>query len=203
MKLSGITGIFKKYFQKEFVTINDKQRKQVVGYVYIVLTLITVSFFGLFAISPTLSTISNLNKQYDDNKLILDGLNKKLLDLASLDEQYKDLKSDIDGAYNAIPQTTKIPKLTRQIEDIASDSDVTLTKLTVGNVEIYPNIKNGNIYSFAFTVSVQGDQITVNNFMASLINFDRIIGIDRVATGQNDEKKYTAQITGRAYFAKK
>lgn len=203
MKIEDNKKQVKNWLQTQFVRITAEERKKIISYGYIILTLFTLSFFGIFAIAPTLSTISNLNKQYDDNKLVLASLNKKLASLQSLDAEYKNMQDDLTTIYNAIPKTTKIPRLTRQIEDIAASHNVALTKLTFGTVEIYPNVKNEPIYSFNFNVNAQGTQNNVNDFIGSLINFDRIVGIDRVITGQNEEKVYTVQITGRAYFSTK
>jgi Tfp pilus assembly protein PilO len=201
MKLDGTKRKAKIWLQTQFIAINNEQRKRIVSFCYIALTLFTISFFGIFAIAPTLSTISNLNKQYEDNKLVLNALNNKLTALQSLDSQYRNMQDDLTVIYDAIPKSTKIPKLARQIENIAAANNVTVTKLNFGTVEIYPVAKHDPLYSFNFNVTTQGSQNDINSFIASIINFNRIIGIDRVTTGQNEEKTYSVQITGRAYFA--
>ncbi len=178
-------------------TINSEKLK---GYTYIVLTLFTVSFFGLAAISPTLNTVINLDKQFDDNSLVYNALKQKLSNLVSLDEQYTNLQDDINSVYSAIPKSPKIPLLTRQIENLAKMNNLIVSKLTFGTVEIYPNDKGIPIYSFTFTVEVVGNRSDANNFIADIINFDRIVGIDRVVTGVNQEKQYNLSFTGRAYF---
>lgn len=200
MKLDFLKSI-KDFFTGYIGSLSEEERKKVIGYIHIILTLFTVSFFGLFAITPTLSTISNLNKQYEDNKLVRDSLNKKLSNLQLLDFQYKEIQPDLEIIYSAIPRTTKIPYLARQLENIASNNSVAVTKLNFGTVEIYPNTKKGPIYSFTFTVNIVGNQLNVNNFISNIINFDRIVGIDRILTGKDEEDKYTASITGRVYFS--
>jgi Tfp pilus assembly protein PilO len=201
MKLDDKKRKAKIWLQTQFVAINNEQRKKIVSFAYIALTLFTISFFGIFAIAPTLSTISNLNKQYDDNKLVLDALNKKLSTLQLLDSQYRTMQNDLTIIYDAIPKTTKIPKLTRQIENLAAANNVTITKLNFGSIEVYPIVKHDPLYSFTFNVTTQGNQSDINGFIGNIINFNRIIGIDRLITGQNAERVYSAQITGRAYFA--
>ncbi|HVT01454.1 MAG TPA: type 4a pilus biogenesis protein PilO [Patescibacteria group bacterium] len=183
--------------------MDDAKKKRVIGYIYIILTLVTVCFFGLFAIAPTLTTIGNLNKQYEDSKLVYDALNRKLTNLQLLDDAYKDIQTDLPVIYTAVPETTKIPELTRKLEDVATSNNVTISRLNFGEVEVYPNSKKSPIYSFAFTIGVVGAQQNVNNFIESVIDFDRIIGIDKIITGVDQEGKYTAQVTGRAYFVKK
>jgi len=110
-------------------SLTSEQRKKIAAYLYISLTLFTVSFFGFFAITPTLATIANLNKQYKDNKLVLDSLNKKLSSLTLLDFQYKEIQTDIEKIYSAIPRTPHMPILTRQLENIAKDSNILILLL--------------------------------------------------------------------------
>lgn len=202
MKISIETKI-REFLSKFSLWKTDEERKKIIAYLYIALTLFTVSFFGFFAITPTLSTISNLKKQYEDNKLVYEALNQKLSNLQLLDFQYREIQPDLELIYSAIPRTSKIPYLTRQLENIASLNGVSLTRLNSGNLEIFPNIKRDPIYSFSFTISVAGNQTSVNNFIADIINFDRIIGVERVLTGKDEEGKYTATIMGRAFFSNK
>lgn len=189
--------------EKYVAAMSPEQREKAFSYFYLSLTLFTVSFFGFFAIGPTLSTISNLNKQYNDNRLVLDALNLKLSNLQLLDSQYKTLQPDLARIYDAIPATTKIPQLTRQLETISSQNNVAIKNTSFGSIELYPNIKNDPIYSFTFTINVLGNEQNINSFVSDLINFDRIIGIDKIATGRDEQGNVTAEIVGRAYFAKK
>lgn len=203
MKNFSFLKDFKDLYLKYSQGISKEGRQKIIGYFHITLTLFTVSFFGFFAITPTLSTISNLQKQYEDNKVIYDALNKKLSNLQLLDFQYKEIQPDLEIIYSAIPRTSQIPYLTRQVENIAGNSNVLLTKLNFSTVEIYPNVKKESIYSFTFSLTAEGAQEQVNNFIASIINFDRIIGIERITTGINEESKYVTSITGRAFFSNK
>ena len=203
MKNLHIMRMFQGLYSKYTDALSAEQRKKIAAYIYITLTLLTVSFFGLFAISPTLSTIANLNKQYDDNHLILDSLNNKLTSLTLLDAQYREIQSDIESVYLAIPRTPRMPYLTRQLENIARDSGVSIGKLNFGTVEVYPNAKNDPIYSFNFTINVSGGEQEINTFILNVISFDRIIGIDKITTGKNEENEYGASIIGKAYFSNK
>lgn len=197
--LQKVHELYSKYIE----TLSEDQRKKAAAYIYISLTLFTVSFFAFFAIAPTLTTIFNLQKQYEDDKLVLDALNKKLSSLTLLDFQYKDIQQDLESIYSAIPRTPRMPYLTRQIETIAKDSGVIISKLSFGRVELYPNIKNEPIYSFNVSVNITGDEQNVNTFVSSLIGFDRIVGIDKISTGKNEEERFEASIIGRVYFSNK
>ena len=61
-----------KKITRRVLTIQNK--KQVTAYIYILLTLLTVSFFGFFALRPAFSIIAGLQKQLADNKVVLTAL---------------------------------------------------------------------------------------------------------------------------------
>ncbi|OGH12685.1 MAG: hypothetical protein A2776_01515 [Candidatus Levybacteria bacterium RIFCSPHIGHO2_01_FULL_40_10] len=201
MKIKEIINQVNTAIQKQLGLLSGQDRNKIISYLYIVLTLFAVSFFGFFAIAPTLSTISTLNKQYLDSRLVYESLRTKLSSLQSLDVQHKQMEPELNIIYSAIPKTTKIPQLTRQIENIAAESNVQITRLSFGTIEIYPNVKTTDpVYSYTFSVAVSGSDPDVNSFLSNIISFDRIIGVDRVATGLDEKNKFTAAITGRAYF---
>lgn len=181
--------------------LNVQQNKQrVVAYIYIILSLFSLSFFGLFAIGPTLSTISELNKEYADGKNVLKQLQDKNSNLRSLNAQYLQIQPNLSLITNAIPDSPNVSQLTRQVEVLATKNNLVLQKLDTGLLELYP-AKNSNtsIFSFMFSTTVSGSEKDINNFIVEIINIDRIIGIERLSTGkqQND---FTAAITGKAFF---
>lgn len=203
---------FTKDFQKEFKTVYDKyfsplseeDKKKYTAYFYILLTLAAITFFGIFALGPTFNTIGTLNKQYKDNMQILNALDTKLANLKNLDQEYQTIQPNIDQVYSAIPRTTEIPTLTRQLETLAAQNNLSVTGLSFNTVEIYPNSKNDPIFSFLFTITLAGNnQEDINKFISDTVNFDRIVGIEHVSTGRDQEGKYTLSFTGRAFFAPK
>lgn len=201
MKLSNILAAVSKTVKKYGVVFESAETQKFSAYFYMILTLVTVSFFGIFAIGPTLNTVSNLNKQYKDNMLVYQALSKKLANIALLDSQYQIIQSSIDNVYAAIPKSSEIPKLTRQLENLANQDGVKITKLTFGSIEIYPNSKKDPIYSFTFNINISGSKNNVNKFLSDIIDFDRIVGVDRIITGTDPENQNTLNFTGRVFFA--
>ena len=183
----------------KFDTEEEKQR--FTGSFYIIATLLTVSFFGIFAINPTISTISQLNKQYQDDTVVDQALQQKQKALDTLGQQYTQILPDIPPILLAIHKTSKVPYLTREVELLASDNTVQLEALTFNPVELYPAEKNNApLYSFTFTVIVGGGRTQVDNFIRAFIHIDRIITIDNMSAGKSETSGFQATITGRAYF---
>lgn len=201
MKIIPSFNQYKEIVKKYSESMQEEKKQKFIGYLYVSLTLFTLSFFGLFAIRPTLSTISNLDKQYKDNLLVYNSLKEKLSALQKLDIQYQEIQPDLELIFNAIPKSNKITYLTRQLENLAFADNLTVTHLAFDTIEIYPNKKNASMYSFKFSISVEGTNDNVNKFIADFINFDRIIGIDHLVSGKTIENKFGASIGGRAFFS--
>ena len=194
--------IYKDYLARYTKALDKTTQQRFTAYIYIILSLLTVSFFGVFAIKPTLDTISNLNKQYADNVLVYEALRTKLSSLQSLDNQHAIIQKDLERVYLAIPKKNNIPYMTRQLEELAKEKNVLITKLNFGTIELYPAKKpSPNLYSFAFTISVEGTEENVNAFITSIISFDRIVAIERIITGKLEVTKFGTTISGKSYFS--
>ena len=82
-------SLFKKLQQKKyFQMLPDFKEERTRKFTTLVFTLLALSFFGLFAISPTLSTIANLNKQLSDNEFVDSQLQNKINNLYTLQQDY-------------------------------------------------------------------------------------------------------------------
>lgn len=184
--------------------LNANQNKQkVTAYLYVIFSLFALSFFGIFAIGPTITTISNLNKQYDDEKTALKELQDKNAALKSLGAEYIDIQPDLGLIDNAIPQSPKIAELTRQLEVLATRNALVVQKLNTGLIELYPaKSVNSPIFSYTFSINVIGAQDDVNTFTADVINMGRIISIEKLTTGKQQDNIFSSSITGKAFFYK-
>ncbi len=114
--------------KKEFYSLVKKQGKQkIITYLYVIFSLAAVTFFGLFAIQPTLATISELHREKDDAEFTLQQLKTKNQSLQRLSGEYQQIEPDIDKLYEAIPTSPKVPELVRKIEILSN-----------GGIEGYP-----------------------------------------------------------------
>lgn len=192
-------------YTKKFSDIleHSRNQKKMIAYMYLILSFLTLTFFGIFAIRPTLATISELRKEYDENTTVLKVLTEKNQALQQLATQYVQIEPEIALVTDAIPESSKIPELTREIEIISTKSNVAIVKLDIGTIELYPAKKsNPPIFSYSFSIAVNGSENDINTFLSKIVNFNRIISIDRITTGKADKNSYNASLVGRAYFYK-
>lgn len=194
----------KSLIDKGNAMLNASQNKQrVTAYLYIIFSLFALSFFGIFAIGPTITTISNLNKQLEEDKSALKQLQDKNAALKSLSAQYLEIEPQLELIENAIPQSSKVADISRQLELLTVKHNLIVQKLDSGLMELYP-AKNTNspIFSFLFSVGVSGTEQDINAFVGDLISMGRIIGIEKLTTGKQQNNQFSASITGRAFFYK-
>lgn len=194
----------KTLIQKGNLALNAGQNRQrVTAYLYIIFSLLALSLFGLFAIGPTISTIFDLNKQLDENKQALVQLENKNAALKSLSAQYIDIQQNLELVDNAIPNSANVAKLTRQLENLTIQDNLSVQKIDTGLMELYPAINaNSPIFSFTFSIVVSGKEQQINTFVSDLINMGRIISVEKLTTGKRTESLYSASITGKAFFYK-
>ncbi len=187
---------------KYLKNLPDFQKEKTRNITTLVLTLVTLSAFGLFAISPTLSTIAQLQKQLDDNQLVQKKLEQKIANLELLQRQYNLIEKDVPLILAAVPQTPSTSRLVGQLQTIALSSAVKITRIQVFQVELSQS-KTPDNASFVFSIGVEGPSENVSKFLLLLSDFDRIVAIDILSINKQEEKGITQlQLRGRAYYEK-
>ncbi len=167
----------------------------------IALTLLASSFFGFFAINPTVSTIVKLKKEVSDNEFVYNELNSKIKNLSELRKQYSSLQNDLFIITNAIPTEPDVHLLFAQIQTIARNSDVKIKKLQNSEVEVLKNDKSSSkqYYSYSFSIVGDGPFQNITNFTQSITNMQRITDIDVFSiTGGGQSLGFNIQ--GVAFF---
>lgn len=201
----NISAEIKKLISKSNAYLNKSENKQqATAYLYIIFSLVALSFFGIFAIGPTITTVSKLQKQYEEDSKALQALKTKIGALQNLSSEYLNLEDDLTVIDEAIPQSPKIAELSRQIETLTINNDLIVQRLDTGLMELYPALETQDkLYELSFSVSVTGKESDVNDFIFELINMQRIISIDRLTTGKQGDNSFSADISGKAFFYKK
>lgn len=174
--------------------ISDKKTQAVT---MIILTLFTLAFFGIFAISPTISTIAELNKQLGDSQFVSDQLDKKIVNLSSLRKQYLLLGNTVSLVFSAVPKNPLPSKILGQLQALADANNLTLSNSQVFQTDLVRVSTSPNVSSFTFAINGSGSSKQVSNFLNDLINFDRLIQVDNISIARGGETNDTVQISIR------
>ena len=169
----------------------------------IALTLAALSFFGIFAINPTLSTITRLSKELDDSKFVEEQLERKINNISLLQKSFTQIQDEVFYATDAIPVSAEAPLLAAQIQALATRANVSIISLQVFEIEVTKANEGANSYnSFSFNVSARGSREELIEFMNLLSNMQRILTLDVASltkTGSEGDV-FQLNINGSAHF---
>ncbi len=188
---------------KYFELLPDLKNEKTKKYSSIIFSLISLSFFGIFAINPTLSTIAKLRKELTDTKFVDKQLTEKISNLSSLQEKYNIVEKDIPIVLKAVPKDPKVPLLMGQIQSIARDAGVEVINLQSFEVDISEPSNNQKKYStFSFSTGVQGNYENLTNFISILLDMERVVSLDTLSINRkgNQSEILVLDIKGTAYF---
>jgi Tfp pilus assembly protein PilO len=177
--------------------------KKIQLYTMLAFTLAAMSFFGIFAINPTLSTIAELNRQLKDLRDVKDKLIIKVQNLTTLQEKYQSLTGDLPVVFDAMPQKPEVPKLLAQINGVLSRSNLQSTSLRTYGVEITPGkqISSERAASFVFSLEAEGTYEDIISFIQKVTHINRLITIETVSIAKDDKKAVLIlNLRGREYF---
>ncbi len=196
--------ILKNLRQSKYLELlpNLKQEKAQ-KFTSVVLTFIALSFFGLFAINPTISTIVRLRRELTDNHFTEKQLTQKINNLSSLGRQYQVLEADIPYVTASMPKDPQISLLVAQLQSLAKDAGVDLSGLQTFQVEVTtPKTAQKKFSSFTFSLIAEGGYNNILKLIDSISNMQRVVSLDIIAINRKSDQSGTIQLSlkGTAYF---
>lgn len=151
------------------------------------LTIGAVIFFALFAIRPTLVTMSDLVSELEQKRTLDGQLSQKIASLSSLQGQYVAIQNQAQVLDQAFPNTPDTIYVLKTIEKLASDNRLAITALQISQV---PSSSDTDIsqldaeqisrQTFSLSVTVVGEYESIKNFIADLINSRRIMTVEAI-----------------------
>jgi len=166
------------------------------------LTLVALSFFALFAISPTLSTIAKLQKELEDNKFVDKQLQTKINNLSVLQQKYNQIEPDIPFVLASIPKTPQAPELVGQLQSLAASSNLAVDGIQATEAEFTKDTTQKDYSYFSFIVSVEGNYSDIIHFITSINSMQRIVypEVISITKKSKDKNVLLLNFRGRAYY---
>jgi len=174
--------------------LDQLKDQKVQNYSYNIIFFVIFAFFAVFAIRPNLMTAFNLQKELQGLKLKSQEYEaeiQQIVDYQTKVEQYRDQFYLLD---EAIPKTPAIAKVLEDIRQSATDSGVILTSIAVEEVSIKTVEKQPSLKSFGLTVNVDGELITLKNFLDTLLNQRRIKAVDNIEITKVRQEEGTSNL---------
>lgn len=200
-------------YKRYFVDIGRiyKANKKVRVYTEIILSLAAISFFLVFAIKPTLVTITELVTTIKDQQLVVAQLQNKITALGAAQSEYNLVSSDLYLVDEALPKDSQLAALVKQIEVVASQSGATLGSVkfdpvTLKEVATDPKeisqIAAQTAKEINFSLTVAGDYLNLKEFLHRLNALRRVIAVDTFSLKikKAESQTLTLGISGKAYY---
>ncbi|OGM09529.1 hypothetical protein A2159_00040 [Candidatus Woesebacteria bacterium RBG_13_34_9] len=196
-----------------------KERSDVKAYLEIILSLITISIFSVFALRPTLLTIGELIKEIESRKQILSQMNDKIKNLSQAQSLYDKQRSKIALLKIAVPKKADPINLARQIEGLSFKNKAVVLgmsseKAYLGGVndksdQVLNNTDNSLnelIFSVQTTAPLE-EYSALSSFLSDLENLRRIVKVDKliinvneIIENENVQKSLIFNIEGRVFY---
>jgi len=194
---------YRHYFVDNLARFYKKKRNRVYGEA--ILTLVTISFFALFALKPTANTIAGLLKKIDDQKQVTKALEVKINALAQAQEQYSTVSNKIYLLDQALPQESRLNLLAQQLEFLARQAQVEIVDLRFNKVDLWGQ-ESSQMQEVKFTFVARGEYSHLKELLKLLPELRRIIETEKLAfqksQGKEKEATLSLSIQGKAFYLK-
>lgn len=203
---------YRRYYQKLEPLLKTRQAQ---AYLMVVMSLMTIAFFGTFAIRPTLKTIATLQRQIVDRSFLNDKLEEKINALILAQEEYQRIAPRLPLIYALLPEKAEFPSLLRRLELLTDQNSATISGIqfdpivlhsesprevtTEVNVAAPSAATTTPIY---FTLTLNGDYPNLVTLLSQLTLIDRLVTIHSVtiSKSQGGESQLNLGLVTRAYY---
>lgn len=127
-------GNYQKYISKSRWLSDPKKQT----YLELLLTFAAICFFTLFALRPTLVTISQLLKDRESLRAVSAELDQKITALVAAQALYQEAEPKLQLLDQAMPHDQKMADFMAQLEILALESQTTLKSLIVDEHDLGP-----------------------------------------------------------------
>ena len=172
------------------------------------LSIGAVIFFALFAIRPTLLTMSDLIKEIEDKRKLDQQLNQKIVALSSAQTEYLSLEPQLAVLDEAIPTSPQLLESLKILEKVASERRLVISTMSVSEIPDETAVTNPDRtlsrQTIAVKLIVEGEYLQIRQFIEDLRNTRRVFVVESVTFSTGEErgfKKLSAVLTiGIPYF---
>ena len=160
------------------------ESKKTASYFALSLSLFTLSFFGIFAIRPTLITAISLTKQVSDLRILYLQYENKIGSLIRAQGEYEQIRNDVHLIDESLPDNPAFSKLAQTIEKFAKQESFTINQLQIDPLPISMTQPKGKLYEYGFTLVGIGKYSSISSFLNHIVNWKRIINIKSMEFAQ-------------------
>ncbi|HVE81139.1 MAG TPA: type 4a pilus biogenesis protein PilO [Candidatus Dormibacteraeota bacterium] len=178
-----------------------KPNKFFVILVIAIVTLLVLGGFGYYMVSQSLSNGTRILSQKLADEQLAD---ERLSQLNDLEEQYKKLTPLLGDIEAALPKTKQQSELALQLQDIATQSGMSITNLTFQPNTTLPNtisqtVKLGDVLAIPVTFNLGGSYAQLQSFLQKQERLNRYTSVTNLNINRGERGSLTFTVTLHAY----
>lgn len=200
---NSLTNLSTTQYREYLKLLPNMGNKNTQFYTMMGFTLIALSFLGIFAIYPTLSTITELKKTLADLEFVNQQLQIKTQNLSTLQGKYQAITGELPIVLQAMPETPEAPKFIAQVNTLLNESNLKVTSIRTSGVEITKDrpVAQNKASSFVFSLEAEGAYEDMISFIQRITKIDRIVTLEQISIGREDGNgALKLSLRGREYF---
>lgn len=166
------------------------------------LSIGAVLFFALFAIRPTLITMSDLIKEIDDKKQVDQALTQKIAALSTAQSEFLGLQEQIGVLDDALPSKPDVLLTLKLVEKVASERGLVIESLSMAEIPDEPTetplFSETKRQALTLAITLSGTYPNIRQFIEDIRNVRRSFIVDTVVFSTGEEqgtKRLRATIT--------
>lgn len=206
-----LIDIFMKFLNHQFKLLSRANQKlkpvlknqRTASYFTITLSLFSLSFFGLFAIRPTLITAVKLINEVNDLRNLNLDYENKISNIIRAQSEYEKIRDAIYLIDKALPMNANFPELARGLESYAARSNVTIGQLQIDAAPISQLPHSSKLHQYGYVLIGSGDYPAVSSYLKHLTNWKRILSINSIDLsheGSSEGGLLRISMKGSAYY---
>jgi Tfp pilus assembly protein PilO len=151
-------------------------------------TVLVAILLIVFAIRPTILTITRINKEIKEKERINKALESKIEAMVALDEQYAELEDEFKSLQLIFPTSGNFSLFMSNIDAVVSRNGFSLRGLSFSeyDTELY-DISSAVLAPWGVQISVVGPESNIDNLFDDLESMPMYPVIDRFSYGQSEE----------------
>lgn len=160
----------------------------------LIISIIAVIFFALFAIRPTLITMADLVKEIADKKELNEQMDLKIASLYTAQTQYEQYLDKFYLLDQSIPRRFDVVNSLKKIEKLAGEEQLVIDNISLSDVPeligeelITTNFDDYKKVFLDFNIAVVGNYAQIRSFVEKVMFLRQSIIIDRVTFDKETE----------------
>jgi len=202
---------YARYRPSTFKLQRIMQSKRNQSFAWLSLTILTVCFFLIVAIRPTLVTIAKLNKEIKDLSEANQKLQTKINTIVEAQNEFAKYSDDLFLLDQAVPDNSDFPRLVYFLEQSTVNEGVELKSLNLDRIGVAEKTAKeataSAIQTLNFSITASGDYLRLVNLLQDLESSRRILRLGSTSftlTKKDKDSAYELLVafSGQSSFGK-